>query len=240
MELYIHEDLSEPEKRIFEKHLTDCEYCSDELNRTREIVLKIEKITNNLHMPDWNKSWNIIIRNVKGRSVEKDFSEDIFRSSWKYAVAGSILIFLLGFFAGKFLFKSSFLEEASNFKSAQDLQYAIYEYFEDIKPFILDYSNYQPALKKKEDFAFDKVKANELLIKNRLLQYYVLRLKNRELQKLLAELEIILMEISDIGFVESDNLLLIKQLIKMKKTIYKLENLYLEHISKDDISGGKI
>ena len=240
MELYVHEDLSKPEREMFEKHLGRCKNCSEELNKTKQLISKIKTLTGQISMPDWNRSWDIINRNIQTGLKRGRIFLNFFHSKWRYAIAGSVFLFLLGFFIGKYLFISSPGKEPSDQKLSSNFKAAICEYLEDIKPFILDYSNYQPVIKNEEDISFDRVIANKLLIKNRLLQHHTLQVKNRKLQQLLEELEIILMEISDIGSSESDNLLLIKELIKIKKTIYKLENLYLEQILKNGFSGGKI
>ncbi len=233
MELYIHEELSKPDKISFEEHLSHCKNCAQKFNKIKQVISKIDSITNNLTEPDWDKSWQIIKRNVEKKPGRKKFSFYFPSFNWRLAAAYSIFIFILGLAAGKILFFSPRPGNIETSSSPQNIQLAMREYIEDIKPLIIEYVNYQPIYKNKEDIAFDKELALQLLNRNRNLQHRMSRARNNNLQQLLKELEIILMEISKLSSNnEYENLFMIKKLIQIKRTIYKLEALYLERMTK--------
>lgn len=238
MELFIQKDLPVKDEKMVEEHVNHCKTCSETLIKTRKLVSTLQTSSDNITMPDWDKSWTIIKRNIERESKPKRPIWNPRYSPWKYAVVGSIIIFLLGFLAGKKLFISTPLEESLDLKTPKNLQYAICAYLEDIKPFILEYGNYQPTQKNEVDFSFEKTLAGKLLMKNRILQAHMLRMKNIKIQQLLTELEIILMEISNMDTNESENFLFIKNLIKMKRTLYKIEKFYWEQFLNNDLSGG--
>ena len=235
MELYIHEDLSKPDRKSFEEHLNSCKECSLEFSKIKQVVSKIGSITGDIPVPDWDKSWRSIKKNIGKKPERKKFFLYFPSFNWRLAVVYSIFIFFLGLAAGKILFFSPQGGKSQGSAITQDIQVTIREYFEDIKPVVLEYANYQPIYKNIEDITFDKTVARKLLTRNRILQYRVPKVKNAKLQQLLEELEVILMEISNLNYNESENLQMIKELIKIKKTIFKLENLYLNRIIKTKI-----
>ncbi len=238
MELIIHQDLPVKDKKMAAEHMSQCKTCSENFIKTRQLVSFLQTASDNITMPDWDKSWTIITRNIERESKPMRTIWNLWYSPWKYAVLGSIIIFILGFFVGKALFISPPPGESPGLKTAKNLQYAICAYLEDIKPFILEYGNYRHTQKNEVDFSFEKTLASKLLRKNRVLQDHMLRIKNIKIQQLLRELEIILMEISVINTKESQNFLFIKKLIKIKRIIYKIENIYWEQFLNNDLSGG--
>ncbi len=234
MELYIHEELSRPDKKNVQEHLSKCNDCTIKFNKIKQVVSKIHSITDNLPEPVWDKSWQVIKENVEKKPGRERFSFHFPSFNRRLAAAYSIFIFILGLIAGKILFFSTPPVKIETFRSPQNIQLAIREYLEDIKPVIIEYVNYRPIYKNKEEIAFDKKLALQLLYRNRILRYRTSKARNNDLQQLLEELEIILIEISNLSSNnnESENLFMIQKLIKIKRTIYKLEALYLERITK--------
>ncbi len=238
MELIIQKDIPVKDKKMAEEHMSQCKTCSESFIKTRQLASFLQTSSDNIPMPEWDKSWTIIKQSIEGESKPLRTNWNPWYSPWKYAVLGSIIIFILGFLAGKILFISTPPGESSGLETPKNLQYAICQYLEDIKPFILEYGNYQHTQKNEVDFSFEKTLASKLLMKNRILQDHMLRIKNIKIQQLLRELEIILMEISVINTKESQNFLFIKKLIKIKRIIYKIENIYWEQFLNNDLSGG--
>lgn len=225
MDLYICDALPEADRSKLEDHIKTCAACARTFSKIKEAYAFIASGTEKVPTPDWDTQWRVIRKRVLAASRPKEKTVPGFR--WGWAMAGAMVIFVMGVFVGKYMFFSPTEDTVTDSRVTRQLHLALQEHIETIKPVILQYSNYHRAAAGGQgisvDIVIDREMAAKFLAKNRLLQGQMLQNKNQYMKQLLEELDMILMEISNLTTDEPENLLLIKELIKIKGILLKME-----------------
>lgn len=239
MVLYLYDELNEEEKRQLEKHVHHCRSCAEEFNKLKENFSLVTRASETLRVPDfdWNKSWWVIRSSIRKKSrKERPFLPV---SGWALKLAAAVIIFLIGIFAGKILFFPGQAPQVPEVtRSADDSFYlaSMYrEYFEDVKTTIMEYANYRVEDKESSLLLFEKGRVKGLLSRSRLLKSYIKGDEYAVLKQLLDELEMILIEISNLTANNPEYLLFIKELLKEKEIIFKMKHVSLERLGSTNI-----
>jgi hypothetical protein len=232
MDDYICETLRESERTKLENHIKTCPGCARTFAEIKDTYSFIGSGGDEVPTPDWDTSWRIIRKQVMEKTTAQKSPSFGFNRGYKWGLSAvaALIIFLVGIFVGKFLTVTPGESTTGKEDITYKLQAALKEHIENIKPVILQYANYNRAAEIQESIPIDREIAAKFLTKNRLLQGQLGDEKNKYLLQLLEELDMILTEISNLTTDEPENLLLIKELIKMKGTLLKIE---LIHAPKD-------
>ena len=229
MDGYICETLRDTESKKLETHMQDCPACARTFAEIKGTYSFIGSGGAEAPTPDWDTSWRIIRKQVMEKTTTRKDTGFGFKwgykwgYKWALSAAVAVIIFLLGIFVGKYLTMAPGTSTPGKEDIAYKLQAALKDHVENIKPVILQYANYSRAAEIRESIPIDREIAAELLAKNRLLQGQMEHEKNKYMLQLLEELDMILTEISNLTADEPENFLLIKELIKMKGTLLKIE-----------------
>ncbi len=217
--LLLYNELQEKDKKKLTKHLENCNHCRAFLEDNKEMFSTISEAVPDEFDPAWDEYWSDISRNVK--RMEK--------KSWSFfpipagavAFALSLLILIGGIFIGRF-FMPSTNSDSPMVEKKTNLLY-VNNYFEDVKPVMLDYANYTIPASNGNGGPVDKEIIEGILEKTRLLKRHVSTEKDPYLATLLEELELILTEIKNTTPGETDSMETLQEMIKGRNIPLKID-----------------
>lgn len=208
---YIQNDLTPEEKRLLEDHLRGCPDCSQVLKRERLVVESIDRDSHSLPEPDWEASWRIIAaprqKAVKG---------------WKrlaIQTAGVLVIFIAGAIIGRFIFFPAGETEAIPVVSP------LHRYFSQVGPALTVFMNTSMDRASEYEAEMEKKIIQEMLAETRILKQGMYEQDSPYLQRLFDELEIILVEISNLKYGDERTKKMIMEMIRTKEISFKLKAL---------------
>ncbi len=220
--LLLYNELAENDKKILNKHLGNCEHCRAFLDENTEMFSTISESVPDEFDPAWDEYWSDISRNVK-RTEKKQWSFFPIPSG-AAAFAISLIILVAGIGIGKYFSGSpqSITESLHQKKKNPNLMY-VNNYFEDVKPVMLDYANYTIQTSNGNGGPVDKEIIRGMLQKTRLLKRHVSTEKDPYLATLLEELELILTEIKNTTPGEKDSMKSLQGMIKEMNIPLKID-----------------
>ncbi|MCK5005639.1 MAG: zf-HC2 domain-containing protein [Candidatus Aminicenantes bacterium] len=217
--LFLYNELSEKEEKILNNHLTACEHCREFLEENKKMFSDISDSVPDEFDPAWDKYWTEINSEISNTGKEK-FSLFPFNSK-ALSFAMSIIILVAGILIGRF-FMSSPKGETLIKKKSSNLLY-VKDYFEDVKPVMLDYANYTIPMNNGNGGPVDKKIIRTMLDETRLLKRHISPDKNPYLATLLEELELILTEIKNVTPGEKDSMRFLQGMIREKDIPLKID-----------------
>jgi hypothetical protein len=128
----------------------------------------------------------------------------------------------LGFLAGRLWFPAQNGTVLQAETSQQYFEHTLRQYFSDLKPVLVEYSNYSPANKESNSVLMDKKVAQNLIIQNILLRKLVAE-KYPSASELLEDIDLILKEIANLNEKDEQTPSMIKELIHEKEVLFKME-----------------
>lgn len=218
--LYLYGELDEKERAEIENHINECPECSRDVAYTKKVFKALDKSEEEIPEANWEKCWRKIDAGVyKKPSMKKSF---FLFPRWTYAAAALLLVFVLGAIIARFLFFSGQQAPDEQALSASSIQFTLQEYFEELKPMLVEYANYTSSEKGEETILMDKEIARGLLIQNILLKSIVAK-ADPTLVQLLDDVDIVLKEISNLKKEDRQTPALIKELIQEREILFKME-----------------
>jgi hypothetical protein len=230
MDLYVCEMLSDTKTHEFESHIKDCSACSITFAKIRETYAFLTSNTEEKVASDWDTSWRKINKRLMEAKPSVRENQPFYKL--RLAIVGAVVFFMVGLFVGRYFLFPPQGKETLESQLNRQLKVSLLEHIENIKPIIIQYSNSKIPYKSNQNLLIDREVASRFLVNNQLLQGQFSKDKNKRIIQLLEELEIILTEISNISQERPENLYLIRELIKIKGILMKIEVL-----SYGDIDG---
>ncbi|MEN8223088.1 MAG: zf-HC2 domain-containing protein [Acidobacteriota bacterium] len=217
--LLLYNELPEKDKKKLTIHLEGCAHCRSFLEENKKMFSDISEAVPDEFDPAWDEYWSDISRNVK-RSEKKQWSFIPFPAG-AAAFALSVLILVGGIFIGRFFNSSS--DNISPLKKRNTNLLYVNNYFEDVKPVMLDYANYTIPASNGNGGPVDKDIIKGMLDKTRLLKRHVSTENEPYLATLLEELELILIEIKNTIPGEKGSLETLQGMIKERNIPLKID-----------------
>jgi len=209
--LYAQDEVNPEEKRLLEDHLRECSTCSQVLKRDRIITESIDRDSQNLPAPDWDVSWKVI--STQSQQAEKGWKRLVIQT------AAVLAFFIIGAVIGRFvLFPVEQAEEMTDFSPLQ-------RYFSQVRPVLTVFMNTSIDRATEYEVEMEKKIIKEMLVETRLLKQGVYEQDNPYLHKLFDELEIILLEISNLKYGDERTKKMIMEMIQTKGMPFKLKAL---------------
>ena len=222
--LYLYGELGEKERAELENHINECPECSRDFAYTKKVFKALDKSKEKIPEANWEKCWREIdTRAHKKPTLQKS---SFFFPRWAYAAAALLLVFVLGAIIGRFLFFPGQQAPGEQALSPSSIQFTLQEYFEELKPMLVEYANYTSSEKGEETILMDKEMARNLLIQNILLKSIVAK-TDPTLVQLLDDVDIVLKEISNLKKEDRQTPSLIKELIQEREILFKMEVLQI-------------
>lgn len=221
---YIDNELSGEKLRRVEAHLSGCPACRENLEQMKTDIDLVMENMEMLDPVDIPADTSITMPAEEKKAGTGRISLPAFRWwDWRVAVAGSLFIFILGFFVGKYFISPSPPDMLVKLESPEHLRFVLQEHFENIKPVLIEYANFSLSEEGDLDVLLDKEFVTTLVEQNQLIKKRIPVDKDGYLRQLLDELEVILREISRLTEDDPGALSVIKKLIKEKEILFKLE-----------------
>jgi len=220
--LYNYDELSEQDKRLFHAHLTTCPACAGEYEEMAGVLaLMDQRDKPEMGEEYWDSYYPRLLEKIK-ESEEKEknkvknkiwlwlkkwwenFRFDMQRLRWVLYPAAALLLVVLGIAIGRYLYLPSVPGKGeeligSALSSQRKVSPVVAEHFETLRPMLIDCANYsaQEAGSGEEYVLIDKKTLKKLALQNLLLKRIAARGNDVVLTRLLEELELILLELSN-------------------------------------------
>jgi len=220
--LNLYGELPEREKSELESHLQECAECSRDSEYTQEVFQAVE-FSKKEKTPEanWGRAWQEISSTFKEKPKRQ--LRFLLFPKWAYAAAAMVFVFALGIIIGSLwlpsLQKSTVPQKAYLVSMDQSLQ----EHFESLKPVLTEYANYTPSEERDGTITVDKEILKGLLLQNYLLKRALASQKNPALQELLEDVDLILIEATNLRNGDKPTLSLIKNTINQRDILFNME-----------------
>jgi hypothetical protein len=227
MGLYLFNELAEQERAAFESHLQTCPACAARLAQFKQTQGLISAAQTPTPSPDWDRSWLMIRKNlVEHRERQQGRKRvPVPALRWAGALAGVMVIFLLGLWAGIRVKGTTVEPKTPEAIVSAYIAREFQEHMENIKPVILEYANYWRSAGRPLDLPVEKERVIRLLMQNQQLLCQIPGEHNRDMQQLLNELNVILTKIAVITWDDPGSLSAVKKMIRQKGLLFKMEAL---------------
>ena len=227
--LYVYGELPEKDKHTLESHVKTCAACAAQLTRYRQTFEIIQTHQPPTPIPDWEDSWLAIRQNMIMSRRQQERRQRVYFPvlpvlKWAGALAATLVIFTVGLLVGLKLKSGAPAPndpKVASFILVQEFQ----EHIENIKPVLIEYANYWRRAESPPDLPVEKARVLDLLKQNQLLLCRIPGDNNRQMQQLLNELNSILTQIALLSWEDPESLDHIKQMIRKKGLLFKMEAL---------------
>jgi hypothetical protein len=210
--------LTGPQLAEWEKHRRHCPSCAETFAAVEAAASRFEAAADPVPVPDWNGSWQKIATAIEPRPRTK-FS---FRFSPRLALlsSGFLIFFVMGVVVARFfIFTPTPLRSRSS-EVVDDFTFTAQDYFTALQPVMNEYGNTRNV------GAVNPV--DQDLVRRFLSNLYLLKLraektKDVSLQHLLADIELVLLEIVHLDRSNPENSRLVGALIQEKGISLKMK-----------------
>ncbi len=254
----LYDELNSKEKEWFQNHLKECETCRLQFKQHKALMQLMDmKEKNELPVQYWEGYWDRLLHKIekietkKSRSIKK---EQWFKTfipplpAWSYKLGFAVGILIIGIFIGRNIFspslesiqdKRSYSKKYGNMAS---LDSRTNRFLEKSKILLLGIINYDPEIDERSSFNLDHNReiSQYLVQEVHTLQKDLERTSQKKLGRLIADLELILLqianlesekEISQIEMIQSG---VHQKSILMKITINEMEKNYDSKLDAKD------
>jgi len=219
--LHLYGELGDEETKKLTGHIARCSDCAGEYEYTKKVfqVLDETKIED-VPEANWEKCWNTIDTGIQGKERKK--KSFLLFPKWTYASAALLVVFVVGFFIGRFAFFQPAKKSPALLEGSQSAMYpSIQEHFESLKPVLLEYANYTSS-PGNGTITIDKNIVRSLIIQNILLKRLIAD-EDPSTREILEDLDLVLREIANQEGDDARTLSMIKELIQDRGILYEIE-----------------
>lgn len=212
----LYKELSSEQKDFFENHLQTCPKCRSEFAKLASTV----KIMDKRFRPEpgqdfWNGYWERLVKRMEEEGLTATESESSWQRlsrafrltpKWVYQLSAAALLIILGIFIGRLVFiKTPSEAQQASLKPRMDfgteLTQRTQNYIERSKLILLAVVNFDPETEDPYalNLAHQQRISRELIQEAGFLKEKLADSKQRRLQSLIADLELILLQIANLG-----------------------------------------
>lgn len=219
--LMLYGELPDKEKPALLRHLKECPECSRDMEYTREVFSMVEKVDiPTLPEADWEECWGKISQNIKQPAAPRNTWGMFPR--WVPAAAAVAVIFVIGIFIGRNMNTPDTAGGAEPGISLAATQASLSDHFANLKPLLIEYANHDDRAGR---IQVDKNVLQGLLIQNYLLTKTLLQ-NDPNAAQVLEDIDLVLREITNLDNGDAVNSAVIKELIKQRDILFKIEILH--------------
>lgn len=218
--LYLYGELTGDDKAAIENHIDSCAACREDMVYTQSVFSVVDE-TKLVNIPEgnWEKNWAIVKKRIS--HPQRSTQNRMGVPRWAFGAAATAVIFLLGILAGRIWLTSPDTPDLTGMMEGSR-QTALNHYISDIKPLLINYSNYSDMEGSGSNVTVDREFLRGLLVQNILLKR-VLAEKDPEAAKLLDDIELVLRELKNLEPDDNRTPALIKELIQKREILFKME-----------------
>jgi hypothetical protein len=210
--------LTGPQLGEWEMHRRHCLSCAETFAAVEDTASRLPAAAEPVPVPDWSKSWQKIAAAVEPRRAAK-FS---FRFSPRLALLGSgfLIFFIMGIAVARFfLFTPTKLLQRPS-EAMDGFTFTAQDYFTALQPVMAEYGN---TRNNRTAIPLDQEMVRRFLNNLYLLKLRAEKTKDISLQNLLADIELVLLEIAHLDRSNPKNTQLVGALIQEKGISLKMK-----------------
>ena len=186
--------LAPEEKTLLDEHLRNCPSCARLFEKSKASWASFEAPDDCPH-PDWEKSWDVIAARTLGQP--KTWRLFGVPGRWAVAAASLLVVFALGYVAGRRFLKPSTGPAAFPLASVAEPS-PLLRYAESLEPVLIDFLNRGETERPQEFADLERKIIQSMLTETRLLQALAASSRNTELGAFLEEMETILLSLANL------------------------------------------
>ncbi len=214
--------LTSSQRQTLEKHLLECPECLRQYEKMKTYEGHRAK-KKEFHLPDWNNSWRTIKKGLKVQRTRSFFLRPSLRLS--YSLAAIFVIFIIGFFIGKQFFPQESREFVYAPPEDQITALPITAYAERVDSLLLHWINRNEeqmteSMRKQEQEAIE-----DILVQTRILKHMYTQMDKAYLLRLIEDMELILVSISNLRPDDEEYSQQLALLIQEKALLFRLQQL---------------
>jgi hypothetical protein len=213
--------LAAEEKANLDEHLRNCPSCARLFEKSKASWTSFE-VPDDHPQPDWEKSWDVIAARALGRP--KNWRLFGLPGRWAVAAASLLVVFALGYFAGRRYLRPSAGPAASLLAAAAEPS-PLFRYAESLEPVLIDFLNRGKTERPKEFVDLERKIIQSMLAETRLLQALAASSQNEELGAFLEEMESILLSLANLKPGDRDSADELDRTIRERRIRSKLREL---------------
>jgi hypothetical protein len=207
-----YEELNAQKKQFLKNHLKCCDKCKSEFE---EMESTLQFMSKRVRPEPEKKFWDSYEERLAQRIDREKTVQVEHVPRWSYQAAAALVLIVAGVFIGRMLFLPSTpeIQQASQQLTGAELVHRTQNYIERSKLILLAMVNFDPATEDPYalDLPYQQQISRELVQEASLLKKDLSESKQRRLENLIANLEMILLQIANL---ESENDLEAIELIK--------------------------
>jgi hypothetical protein len=220
--LSIFNELSDTEEIQLNNHLSTCETCRQFLNENKLMLSDISRDSEPQQDWDWEGYWSGIKNVIRKPERKIRFFFPLPAKALSFAMSAAILI--AGIFIGKVFMSSPAIPlNGHSFDSRNGNMILVGNYFEDVKPVMMDYANYTFNAMNGNGGPVDKGIIRKMLDNTRMLRKHISGTQDPYLSALLEDLEMILTEIKNASPGENESMTSLQGMIREKNIPLKID-----------------
>ncbi len=233
---------SEAEHKKLQAHLKVCARCLEEYKKLTALMTVMDKRQRpQMSEEFWDNYYYRLeekldaaeeeeIPAVKVSGRRRWLGDFDFKVRWALYPAAAVVILVVGIAIGQYFSRvpgNNIVDTAIS--SMRQLSPAVAQHFDNMRPLLLDYSNYTPekSVEKgpapEETVLVEKSTVKKLLLENQLLKRVVAKEKNITVKLLMDELELILLEVSNSEADSEETRRAVQKLIKENDILFKMK-----------------
>lgn len=219
----IYGKLNASNQERLEKHLGECPNCARLYHQT-EIYGGLFNEEEKIPLPFWDKSWQVIAKSV---FREKRSFYSSFITSPRLALAGAAvcMIFVIGFFIGRYFLVPKPGQHFSNFPRAQAETSPLQAYAENLELLLINFMNRGDKSIEQDFSKIEQKVIADMLVQTRVLKYLISQQEDQYLNDILEDFEFILVCIANLKPGDRDTANQLAQFIREKALKLKLQQL---------------
>jgi hypothetical protein len=226
----IHGRLTPDQRKELDRHRSVCGECAalyDRLEPLMDVQAKALDESASAPCPDWEESWAAISEKTlpQKRPLFRFFT---LLPRWVPATAAILLVFILGYFAGRgVLIDSTVSGPAMTALSSSDLSSPLIlaNYADNLKPILINFLNRGDVVPPEELRALEHEIIRDMLSRTRVLKDLASETGDTALGDLLFDLEFILTSMANLAPGDKDSAVHLKQMIREKEIALQLREL---------------
>jgi hypothetical protein len=222
----IYGELSKKERRRLEGHLNRCASCRGEFEETRKVLSSLEAApAEPSPRVDWERNWKAIESGLEPNLRRPRFPSAFPR--WAFAPLALAVLFILGIAVGRYWWPwrpATPVTAKLRTLSPATEQALLSQYFEDVRPVLMDYAHNGARPDNKGSLLTDREIARSLLVQNLLLKRALAR-KNPNLADLFDDLGMILTEIANLQGQDTATPAALKDVIRQRQVLSRIRRL---------------
>jgi hypothetical protein len=196
--------LTASQKQELESHLKECPECMRLYEKSAPLMdLRLRR--REIPSPDLEKSWSVISEQTM---APRRFPRIIPAQKWILVASSLLIVFILGYFAGKEVLKTG--QKGFSMESMTPL--SLTSYADHLKPVLVNFVNQDKKETPDKIQRLEKEIIRDMLLQTRLLKELASHNGNRERLELLQDMEFILVSMSNM---ESGDLEIARHLARM-------------------------